>query len=186
VTIEQAVDAVAGGDVVGLPTDTVYGIGVDPLNQTAVGKLFELKGRPQGKPVGLLASDLAQAESLGVITGEARALAMQFWPGALTLVVTPRVVLADWVGDAQLATVGIRVPDHPIAGELLSRTGPMAVTSANASGRPETTRAEEARVVFGDRVAVYLEGECPGGEASTVIDTTGQRLIVLRQGPVHI
>jgi len=100
--------------------------------------------------------------------------------------VVPKVVLADWVGDAQSVTVGLRVPDHPVALELLSRTGPLAVTSANVSGGPETMSDREARAVFGDRVAVYLTGTSPGGDASTVVDATSDRLVLLRQGPVHI
>jgi tRNA threonylcarbamoyl adenosine modification protein (Sua5/YciO/YrdC/YwlC family) len=98
--------------------------------------------------------------------------------------VTPKVILADWVGDAQRRTVGLRVPDHPVALELLAAVGPLAVTSANMSGEAESLSDEEARVVFGDRVAVYIEGRSPGGEASTVVDVTGSEVVVLRRGPV--
>ncbi|HEY4606914.1 MAG TPA: L-threonylcarbamoyladenylate synthase [Acidimicrobiia bacterium] len=185
-TLESAVNAIHGGEVVGVPTDTVYGIAADPLNETAISKLFELKGRPEHKPIGLLVASLDQAGQIGEIAGAAVVLAEEHWPGALTLVVVPKVVLADWVGDAQSVTVGLRVPDHPVALELLSRTGPLAVTSANVSGGPETMSDREARAVFGDRVAVYLTGTSPGGDASTVVDATSDRLVLLRQGPVHI
>lgn len=184
--IEEAVETIRGGGVVGMPTDTVYGIGADPLSPEAVELLFELKGRPPNKPVGLLAATLEDAMRMGDITGEAANLARDHWPGALTLVVTPRVILADWVGDAQTETVGIRVPDHEVARELLILTGPLAVTSANRSGEEDTRTAAEAREVFGDGVAVYLEGGSPGGVASTVVDATGPILRVLRPGPVPV
>jgi tRNA threonylcarbamoyl adenosine modification protein (Sua5/YciO/YrdC/YwlC family) len=184
--IEAAIEAILDGQVIGLPTDTVYGIGVDPFNLDAVARLFELKGRPDHKPIGVLVGTVEQAAEIGQISGDAERLASQFWPGALTLIVTPRVVMADWVGDKQRQTVGVRVPDHPVATELLELAGPLAVTSANESGGEETMNAHAARQIFGDRVAVYVEGTAPGGEASTVVDATGSRLIVLREGPVEI
>lgn len=184
--INRAVAAVRAGEVVGLPTDTVYGVGVDPLNDGAVERLFQLKGRPEHKPVGLLVGTVNQAMEVGEIDEVAATLADRYWPGALTLVVTPKVVLAGWVGDQQLRTVGVRVPDHPVALELLAQTGPLAVTSANRSGGEETMSDDEARAIFGDEVAVYLEGTSPGGEASTVVDATGAELAVLREGPVRL
>ena len=184
--IEDAVAAILDGQIVGLPTDTVYGVGVDPFNLEAVERLFELKGRPAHKPVGVLVATVEQAAEIGEITHEAARLAEAHWPGALTLIVTPKVVLSDWVGDQQRRTVGIRVPDHPVARELLELAGPLAVTSANESGGRETMNDREARDVFGDRVAVYLEGEAPGGEASTVLDATGSSMVVLRRGPIDV
>lgn len=184
--IEDAVAAIRGGDVVGMPTDTVYGLAVDPLTADAVKRLFELKGRPPHKPLGLLAASLEDASGIGAIEGRAADLARDHWPGALTLVVRPSVILADWVGDSQAETVGIRVPDHRVARELLAATGPLAVTSANRSGAPDTTSAAEARAVFGDEVAVYLEGDSPGGVPSTVVDATGSELRILRPGPIPV
>lgn len=183
---EQALDAILDGQVVGLPTDTVYGIGADPFNLDAVARLYELKDRPHDKPVGVLVGTVEQADQIGDLSGEAATLARRHWPGALTLVVAPKVVMADWVGDQQRRTVGIRVPDHDVARNLLEMSGPLAVTSANRSGGKEAMNDREARDVFGDRVAVYLEGESPGGEASTVVDATGPRLTVIRQGPVTL
>jgi tRNA threonylcarbamoyl adenosine modification protein (Sua5/YciO/YrdC/YwlC family) len=184
--IEEAVAAIRDGMVVGLPTDTVYGIGVDPFDPEAVTRLFDLKGRPEHRPVGILVATLEQASEIGEIDDEARALAERHWPGALTLVVRPKVVLADWVGDRQRQTIGIRVPDHVVAGELLALTGPLAVTSANQSGGEEVMSDRAAREIFGDDVAVYLPGVAPEGEASTVVDATGAELVVLREGPVPI
>ena len=164
----------------------MYGVGVDPTNPDAVEALFELKGRPSHKPVGLLAASLEQAKVVGEIGGEVADLAQRHWPGALTLIVRPKVVLSDWVGDQQRQTVGLRVPDHELARQLLQKTGPMSVTSANRSGDPEMMSDVDARRLFGDDVAVYLPGESPGGEASTVVDVTGGRVVVIRQGPVRV
>lgn len=184
--IEAAIEAIREGEVVGLPTDTVYGIGVDPINEEAVARLFELKGRPELKPVGLLAASFEQASMVGEIDGVARDLVTEHWPGALTLVVRPKVILADWVGDTQRQTVGIRVPDHTVARELLTAIGPLSVTSANRSGEPDVLSDVEAKEIFGDDVAVYLAGHSPGGRASTVVDVTGGELIVLREGPIEL
>lgn len=185
-SLEEAVSAIRAGRIVGMPTDTVYGLGVDPNDQDAVSSLFELKGRPEHKPVGLLAASLDQARAVVEIQGPAGELAAAHWPGGLTLIVRPKVVLADWVGDEQRRTVGIRVPDHPVTRELLEATGPLSVTSANRSGEPEALSDGEARAMFGDSVAVYLPGSSPGGEASTVIDVTGGEIVILRRGPVEV
>jgi tRNA threonylcarbamoyl adenosine modification protein (Sua5/YciO/YrdC/YwlC family) len=186
VTIGEAVDALGRGQVVGVPTDTVYGLAIDPFNQDAVSQLFELKGRPQGKPVGLLVASRSQAEEVSEISGAAAALADEHWPGALTLVVTPRVVLSDWVGDTQRRTLGVRVPDHDVTRALLEAAGPLAVTSANLAGEPEVSDDEAAKALFGDRVAVYVKGTSPGGVASTVVDATGPGLTILRQGAIDL
>lgn len=185
-SFEAAVEAIDRGEIVGLPTDTVYGLAIDPSSEDAVSRLYELKGRPAGKPVGLLAASLDQAATIGVIEGVARELAGQFWPGALTLVVRPRVILPNWVSGEQASTVGIRVPDHETAIGFLRETGPLCVTSANLSGGPETYHDDGARAVLGDRVAFYIEGSCPGGVASTVVDATGTDLVVLREGPIDV
>jgi tRNA threonylcarbamoyl adenosine modification protein (Sua5/YciO/YrdC/YwlC family) len=184
--IDRAVAAIQDGGVVGLPTDTVYGIGVDPLREMAVARLFEMKGRPQHKPIGLLVASLEQAAIVGVLDERTMELARAHWPGALTIVVTPRMILSDWVGDAQGRTVALRVPNHPVALELLKATGPLAVTSANRSGGPECLDDVKAREVFGDEVAEYLRGTATGGKASTVVDATGRSLVLLRKGPVGL
>jgi tRNA threonylcarbamoyl adenosine modification protein (Sua5/YciO/YrdC/YwlC family) len=186
VSLEAAVAAVRAGEVIGLPTDTVYGIGADPLSQRAVARLYELKGRPEGKPVGLLVASAEQAVEIGRIEGLAADLAAAHWPGPLTLVVTPKVILADWVGDSQRMTVGLRVPDLDTTIELLEATGPLSVTSANLAGERDSMSEHEARAVFGLAVSVYVEGHSPGGQGSTVVDVTGPEPVVLRQGPVRI
>lgn len=184
--IHEAIDAIRAGEIVGLPTDTVYGVGVNPFDFDAVSRLFDLKGRPVGKPIGLLVADVDHAHLVGYLSDDVAQLAADVWPGALTLIVNTQAVVADWVGDRQKRTIGVRVPNHPVALELLSEAGPLAVTSANRSGEPETMSDAEARIVFGDGVRVYLEGVSPGGAASTVVDATGSHLVVLREGPIVI
>lgn len=182
--IDRAREALAAGEVVGVPTDTVYGLAVDPWNEKAVERLYRLKGRPEAKPIGLLAASTRQADE--VVDLQSAGDLVAHWPGALTLVVKPKVLIPDWVGNAALGTVGIRVPDQPLLRELLEVTGPLAVTSANRTGQPEVCDDQAARRIFGEGVAVYLEGDCPGGRPSTVVDVTGEQRQVLRAGPVPI
>jgi len=184
--IAEASGAIARGEIVGMPTDTVYGLAVDPWTEGAMARLIRLKGRSTDKPVGLLVASLDQANEIGSIDEHARHLAISNWPGALTLVVKPRVALPTWIGDAQTLTVALRVPAHDVALALLSASGPLAVTSANRSGEKEALTDVEARDKFGDEISVYLVGESTGGLASTVVDATGPTLRVLRQGPVTV
>ncbi len=184
--VAEAVEAVRSGRVIGVPTDTVYGIGVEPSDPRAVATLYEIKGRPADKPISLMVGSLEQAETLISMTPAASELASRHWPGPLTLVLPTRRRLPDWVGDPVASTVGVRVPDHEALLQLLSETGPLAITSANLSGAPAAMDDEEARAVFGEAVAVYLPGRCPGGVASTVVDVTGPVPRVLREGPVTL
>jgi len=183
--LDDAVQRLRNGEVVGVPTDTVYGLAVDPWSEPAVSTLYELKGRPRGKPIGLLAGSIDQVETI-VDLGPGRDLARRHWPGALTLVVRPHVLIPDWIGDRAVGTVGIRVPDHPLLLTLLARMGPLAVTSANTSGEEESLDEAKAREAIGDEVSLYIPGRCPGGAASTVVDVTGPEPTVLRQGPIAV
>ncbi len=184
-SLRGAIEQLAAGQVVGVPTDTVYGLAVDPWNEDAVALLYEMKGRPARKPIGLLAASVEQVEEIAYLSAGAD-LGRRHWPGALTLVVRPRVVIPDWVGDKALGTVGVRVPDHQLLRRLLAATGPLAVTSANRSGEPDLVDDASARKVFGERVSAYLPGKSPGGTASTVVDVSGRRMRLLRQGPIII
>ena len=184
--VDAAKQALAEGDVIGLPTDTVYGLAADPKIRAGMNLLFELKGRPAGKPIGLLVASIEQAREIVKLDGEAADLAEKHWPGPLTLVAAPVVVLPVWVGHGRIRSVGIRVPDHPAALEVLRTTGPLAVTSANRSGGAETYSDVEAEKVFGDEVAVWVPGDCPGGQASTVVDVTGRSPTLLRPGPIAL
>ncbi len=182
--IEAAVRALRRGAVIGVPTDTVYGIAADPHREAAVAALYAIKGRPGRRPIPILTATVAQAGMVAELTTAAEDYALAHWPGALTLVLARRTVMPAWVGDPARRTVAVRVPDHPVALALLEAAGPLAVTSANRSGRPPATGHEQAAAALGDAVAVYLAGESPGGEASTVVDFTVDPPQVLRAGPV--
>ena len=183
-TIDAAVAAIRRGRIVGMPTDTVYGVGVDPLDPEAVAALFELKGRPDEKAIPVLVATAAQALEIVEIPPEVEEMAVRHWPGPLTLVLRRHIELPDWVGDREKGTVAVRIPDHPVALDLLAVSGPLAVTSANRSGDPPALHEVEARALLGSGVAVYLEGSCPGGQSSTVVDMTSVPPVMLRRGPV--
>lgn len=185
-TVDEAAEALQEGLIVGIPTDTVYGLAVDPQDQAAMGALYELKGRPDRKPVGLLVASLEQASELVRLPPQARRMAEQYWPGPLTLVARATVVFPKWIGDHVSRSVGVRVPAHETTLSLLRRVGALAVTSANRSGEPETHSAAEAQAVFGGAIAGYVDGVCPGGAASTVIDATRRRLKIVRPGPIDL
>ena len=185
-SLEAALAALRRGEVVGVPTDTVYGVAVDPADPRAVRGLFELKGRGDHLPLAVLAASQAQVEPLVELPAWTRPLLDRCWPGPFTAVPGSKVTLAVGVGDHERGTLAVRIPDHPLLLDLLARTGPLAVTSANRSGRPPARSAAEARAALGGGAAVYLEGECPGGAPSTVADLTRSPPAVLREGPVRL
>ena len=183
-TVIEAVIALNAGRLVGVPTDTVYGVAADPWSESGMNALFELKGRGPEHPVALLVADLEQAHELVVITALAERLAAEFWPGPLTLVLPAARDLPPWIGDQARGTVGVRVPQHPVALDLLDKAGTLAVTSANRSGEEAAVDHEQALQIFGDAVIGYLEGAGSAGLASTVLDATVDPPAVLRTGPV--
>jgi glutamate racemase len=178
-SVVDAVEALRSGRIIGVPTDTVYGVAVDPRNPDALAALADLKQRAPEQPFPVLVASINQALDLGSFNDSARRLAGDHWPGPLTLVVPSTGDAPDYEG-----TIGLRVPDHPATLRLLAATGPLAVTSANLSGEGEALDDGQAREIFGAKVAVYIEGHSPGGVASTVIDCTDASPVILRQGPV--
>ena len=185
--LEIATTAVARGDLVVLPTDTVYGLGTDAFNSDAVGALLAAKGRGRDMPVPVLVGSPRTLD--GIATGlsdVARLLVEGFWPGGLTLVARVSPSLQWDLGDTG-GTVAVRMPLHPVALELLIATGPMAVSSANRTGSPPPTTVDGAIEQLGESVAVYLDGG-PSGEAvpSTIVDVTGTVPRVLRVGDVSV
>ena len=183
-SIDAAVRALRRGQIVGVPTDTLYGLAADPFKEDALDSVFRLKGRPQEKPMALLVASVEQGMTLASFSDRAVELAEKHWPGALTLVMPRLDTAPEWLGHRERRTVGLRCPNHPVALALLERTGPLAVTSANLSGDEAVIDHEEAEALFGDEVAVYLEGRAPGGIASTIIDLTEPSPLTLRQGPI--
>lgn len=185
-TAHETARALGDGAVVGIPTDTVYGIAASPNHPIAVARLFSIKGRPDGKPVGLLVADVGSALEMVELPEYAVEWTRSFWPGPLNLVGAARFELPDGIGDRDHGTVGVRVPDHPMTRELLAASGPLAVTSANRSGEQETLDHIEARAALGDLVDLYIPGRCPGTVSSTTVDVTGAEPVLLRKGPVDL
>jgi L-threonylcarbamoyladenylate synthase len=185
--LEAAAHAAASGNLVVMPTDTVYGIGADAFNAAAVRALLAAKGRGPDMPVPVLVGSWTTIEGLVMaVPPVARTLVEAFWPGGLSLVIEHAPSLQWDLGDAN-GTVMVRMPLHPVAIDLLRLVGPMAVSSANRSGQPPATTASAARDQLGDQVAVYLDGgTSPIGVASTVVDVTGEVPRVLRVGAVGL
>lgn len=182
VALDSVVAAIATGEVVVIPTDTVYGLACDPTNAAAVERIYTIKERPAGLELTLLAASAADVEDAVALDETARRLAERFWPGALSIVAP--------VGRRRLAiprsgtTLSTRVPAHALLLDLLSRTGPLATTSANRHGAAPATDADTARSALGEAVAIVLDGGPAGGLASTIIDCSRTPPEVLREGPI--
>ena len=185
--MEAAAHAARSGNLVVMPTDTVYGIGADAFNAAAVRAILAAKGRGPDMPVPVLVGSWTTIDGLVMaVPPVARTLIEAFWPGGLSLVVEHAPSLSWDLGDAR-GTVMVRMPLHPVALDLLRLVGPMAVSSANRSGSPPATTAADAQSQLGDDVSVYLEaGRSPIGVASTVVDLTSGTPRVLRTGAVSI
>jgi tRNA threonylcarbamoyl adenosine modification protein (Sua5/YciO/YrdC/YwlC family) len=185
--IATAALAVQRGQLVVLPTDTVYGIGADAFEPDAVRRLLAAKGRGREMPPPVLVSAATTLDALAVgLPSYARALMEELWPGPLTLVCRQQPSLQWDLGDTR-GTVAVRMPDHDVALELLSRTGPLAVSSANRSGMPAATDVEQAEEMLGESVEVFLDdGPTPGPVPSTIVDVTGEVGRLLRDGAVPL
>jgi L-threonylcarbamoyladenylate synthase len=182
--LARAQEVLQKGGLVAFPTDTVYGVGTLAFNAAAVRSIYIAKDRPDDKAIPVLIGDSTDLEKVTQeITEAASRLAARFWPGPLTLVVSKRPDLPETV--SATPTVGVRVPDHALARKLLSAAGPMAVTSANLSGQPSPSTAQEVLAQLGGRIALIIDGgKTPGGIPSTVVDCSGQEIRILREGPI--
>jgi tRNA threonylcarbamoyl adenosine modification protein (Sua5/YciO/YrdC/YwlC family) len=185
--LRYAATAIRRGELVVLPTDTVYGVAADAFTPAAVSALLAAKGRGRDMPVPVLVDSRAALDAVAVDLPEVgERLVEAFWPGALTIVVRHTAHLAWDLGDAR-GTVAVRMPSGELALELLASTGPLAVSSANRSGEAPAGSAGHARERLGEAVAVYLEaGPCPLGVASTIVDVTGTRPRLLRLGALSV
>jgi L-threonylcarbamoyladenylate synthase len=182
--LERALRTIADDGLIIFPTDTVYGVGCRVDSQVGIERLYRVKSRPEQKPIPVLIGDKAHLDQVCTKVPEnAYPLIDRFWPGALTIVLPRSPTLPAALG--QPPTVGIRMPDHPVALALLGKVGPMAVTSANISGASALRTASEAWAEIGDRVELTIDGgETPGGIPSTVIDLTRPDHPILRRGPI--
>lgn len=179
----DAAAAARRGELIVFPTDTVYGIGTRPDVPTATDRLFEAKQRPRELELPVLVPTVGIARSVAVLDGRAERLAAALWPGPLTLVLPRSADASGWDLGGDPARVGVRVPHHPLALALLAETGPLAVTSANHSGRPPARTCDELHASFEDRVAVYVCQDLPlDGVASTVLDLAHGPATIVREG----
>lgn len=185
--ITAAVAAAKRGDLVVLPTDTVYGLGTDAFSQTGSQKLLAAKGRDRNMPIPVLVGHVKALDGLAQrVDGVTKALAEAFWPGALTIVVKAQPTLRWDLGETN-QTVALRMPLNPIAIELLNAVGPMAVSSANKTGQPAATNVDEAIAQLGEDVTIYLDGgQTPGNVASTIVDVSSGEIKLLRQGAIPL
>ena len=185
--IAAAALAVQRGQLVVLPTDTVYGVGADAFSPEAVRALLAAKGRGRDMPPPVLVSATTTLDALATgVPSYARALIEELWPGPLTIVCHQQSSLQWDLGDTR-GTVAVRMPDHEVALELLSRTGPLAVRSANRTGLEAATDAEAAEAMLGGKVEVILDaGPTKGDVPSTIVDVTGDTGRVLRPGAIPL
>ena len=183
VGVVQAVAALKRGELVVLPTDTVYGVAADAFSPAAVQRLLAAKGRGRDMPVPVLVAAHRGLDGLADhVTPDMRRLVECFWPGPLTLIVPAAPSLAWDLGETR-GTVAVRMPQHAVTLDVLETTGPLAVSSANRTGQAPPVTAEEARASLGESVAVYLEaGPTAAPLASTIVDLTGDRPRVRRAG----
>lgn len=186
VSVNEAVERLKAGDVVAFPTETVYGLGADAKNPEAVRKTFQVKGRPADNPLIVHISNMEQAGILSnALPDHFFTLAKTFWPGPLTMVVQKSAVVPDVVSGG-LSTVGLRMPDHPLALELISRVGPLTAPSANRSGKPSPTHPRHIEEDYGNELPLVDGGAANIGLESTVIDLTGSVPVILRPGAVSV
>lgn len=182
--ISTAKQIIQENGLVVFPTDTIYGVAANAFSSQAIQKIFEAKQRPQEKALPVLIGDLGQLDALVLFVSQhVKQIAGAFWPGALTLILPKGPNLPSNL--SPYPTIGIRMPDLPFTLRLLQQTGPLATTSANLSGGPNPTTAQDVIAQLGGRVDLVIDGGAtPGEKASTVIDATTPELKVLREGPI--
>jgi L-threonylcarbamoyladenylate synthase len=183
-SVAHAVDVLKEGGVVAFPTDTVYGLGALAYNTESLKRIYNIKGREHNKAIAILIANTDQLEQIALDPkDEIYKLARRFWPGPLTMVLERHTELPELL--APNHTIGVRVPDHNVALELLEAAGPMAVTSANLSGEENANTAEAVEQQLAGRVHLILDGgKTPGGVPSTVVDLTQSLPTLLREGPI--
>jgi L-threonylcarbamoyladenylate synthase len=184
--IQHALDVLNNDGIVAFPTDTVYGLAAPVHNIESIERLYVVKGRNNSKAIAVLLGDITQLAQVAVDMREsAHKVAQAFWPGPLTMIVPRHPSLPEIL--APLPTIGVRIPDHPVALALLQAAGPLAVTSANISGADNTMTAKQVMKQLRGRVHLIIDGgRTPGGVPSTVIDCTTPEPEILREGPISL
>jgi len=183
--LREAASAIRRGELVVLPTDTLYGVGADAFSPEAVAALLEAKGRGRNMPSPVLVGSPTTLHGLVTdFSEQAWELVDAFWPGGLTLVAKHQPSLRWDLGETR-GTVAVRMPLHPVAIELLNTTGPLAVSSANKSGGPSPSTCDDALAQLGDAISVYLDGGTADyAQASSIVDVTGKVPVLLRAGAI--
>lgn len=186
VSIETAIELLNDGEIIAFPTDTVYGLGTNAFYSPGIIKLFEAKGRDSNKAIAVLIGDIGHLNLLtDGLSRAARVLIEHFWPGAITIVVPKKKELPELLSAGN--SIGIRMPNHPFALELLKKFGPIATTSANLSGKNNPQNAQDVLLQLNNRMPLILDGSrCPGGVPSTVIDSSTDELQILRLGAIQL
>jgi L-threonylcarbamoyladenylate synthase len=184
--IHHAVDVLRNDGLVAFPTDTVYGLAAPVNNAESIDRLYVVKGRNNTKAIAVLLGDRNQLSEVAIdLSAPAQKIARDFWPGPLTLIVPRHPSLPDIL--APLPTIGVRIPDHPIALAFLNAAGPLAVTSANISGANNTLTARQVMKQLKGRIHLIIDGgRSPGGIPSTIVDCTTPELEILREGPISL
>ena len=184
--LQRALDILRNGGLVAFPTDTVYGLGALAFEGRAVESIYLAKDRPVEKAIPVLIWDESHLEKVSDdIPERTRRLADRFWPGPLTVLVPKKRTLPESV--SATSTVAVRVPDHSVARNLLRVAGPMAVTSANISGQPSPSTAEEVLAQLNGRIDLIIDGgRTPGGLPSTLVDCSAEKIKILRTGPITL
>ncbi len=184
--IQQALAVLKNGGILAFPTDTVYGLGALAFDNAAIESIYIAKDRPIEKAIPILIGDLSDLDQVTVdIPNMALRFASRFWPGPLTCIVPKKQTLPLAV--SATSTVAVRIPNHPNALALLCAAGPMAVTSANISGQPSPSTAEEVYSQLNGRIPLILDGgKAPGGIPSTLVNCTGGEPVILRAGPISL
>ncbi len=184
--LPQALEILRNGGLVAFPTDTVYGLGAIAFDGKAVESIYAAKERPVEKAIPVLLADPVDMNQVAAeVPWMAKQLATKFWPGALTILVPKRVDLPEAI--SANSTVGVRIPDHPMARKLLRAAGPLATTSANLSGKPNPLQSAQVYDQLSGRIPLILDGgDTPGGVPSTVVDCSGSEPLIVRQGPITL
>ena len=182
--IDRALAILKRGGLVAIPTDTVYGLAALAVDSDAIGRIYQVKERSENKAIAILIGDVSQLNLVAASQNEAASrLAASFWPGALTLVLPRHPSLPTNLSPQP--TIGVRMPDHAFARRLLARAGPLATTSANISGGPNPRNAQEVLAQLDGKIELVLDGGyTPVGIPSTVVDCTGESIVILRQGAI--
>lgn len=184
--IQQALTVLQNNGILAFPTDTVYGLGALAFDNAAIESIYAAKDRPIEKAIPILIGDLSHIDQVAIdIPNMALRFASRFWPGPLTCIVPKKQTLPPAV--SATSTVAVRIPNHPDALAMLRAAGPMAVTSANISGQPSPSTAEEVYTQLNGRIPLILDGgKTPGGVPSTLVDCTGDKPVILREGPISL